>query len=105
MILPCVPICWASMTRGLCLVNAPYLGNLFETMVVNDFLKRFLHFGEKPSMYFLRSRDGLEIDLIIEREGKLHSFEIKSTMTIYPKYVIFNKQYGFLKGVYTKPNK
>lgn len=68
------------------LVNTPYFGNLFETMVVNDFLKRFLHSGEKPSMYYLRSRDGLEVDLIIEREGKLHLFEIKSAMTIYPKH-------------------
>ncbi|HLF85519.1 MAG TPA: ATP-binding protein [Nitrospiria bacterium] len=68
------------------LVNAPYFGNLFETMVVSDFLKRFLHFGEKPSMYYLRSRDGLEIDLIIERESRLHLFEIKSAMTIFPKH-------------------
>lgn len=68
------------------LANTPYFGNLFETMVVNDLLKRFLHFGEKPSMYYLRSMDGLEIDLIIEREGKLHLFEIKNAMTIYPKH-------------------
>ncbi|NOZ64877.1 MAG: ATP-binding protein [Caldiserica bacterium] len=70
------------------LVNGPSFGNLFETMVVCDFLKRFLHFGERPSMYYLRSRDGLEIDLAIEREGKLHLFEIKNTMTITSKHAL-----------------
>ncbi|MCP5008184.1 MAG: DUF4143 domain-containing protein [Planctomycetes bacterium] len=55
-------------------------------MIVCDFLKRFLHFGQRPSMYYLRSRDGLEIDLVIELEGKLHLFEIKSSMTITSKH-------------------
>ncbi len=66
--------------------SGPYLGNLFETMIVSDFLKRFLNFGEKPSIYYLRSRDGLEVDLVIEYEGKMHLFEIKSAMTITPKH-------------------
>ncbi len=70
------------------LMNGPSFGNLFETMVVCDFLKRFLHFGERPSMYYLRSRDGLEIDLVIEREGKLHLFEVKSAMTITSKHAL-----------------
>jgi len=68
------------------LAKGPSFGNLFETMVVCDFLKRFLHFGERPSMYYLRSRDGMEIDLVIEREGKIHLFEIKSAMTITSKH-------------------
>jgi hypothetical protein len=69
------------------LINGPSLGNLFETMVVCDFLKRFLHFGQMPSMYYLRSRDNLEIDLVIEQGGKLHLFEIKSVMTVNVKHV------------------
>ncbi|MDI6733820.1 MAG: ATP-binding protein [Planctomycetota bacterium] len=70
------------------LVNHPCFGALFETMVIGDFLKRFLNSGQKPSLYYLRSRDGLEIDLVIEQEGKLHLFEIKSTMTITPKHAV-----------------
>ncbi|MBU1262459.1 ATP-binding protein [bacterium] len=70
------------------LVNHPSFGALFETMVICDFLKRFLNFGQKPSLYYLRSRDGLEIDLVIEQGGKLHLFEIKSTMTITPKHAV-----------------
>ena len=68
------------------LLNSPSFGNLFETMIVTDFLKRFLHFGQMPSMYYLRTRDGLEIDLVLELGQKLHLFEIKSAMTILPKH-------------------
>ena len=68
------------------LMNSPHFGNLFETMVVIDFLKRFLHSGQMPSMYYLRTRDGLEIDLVLELGQKLHLFEIKSTMTMFPKH-------------------
>ncbi|HAJ34015.1 MAG TPA: GTP-binding protein [Candidatus Atribacteria bacterium] len=69
------------------LLKSPHFGNLFETMIVNDFLKKFLHFGDRASMYYLRSRDGLEVDLLIEIGGFLHLFEIKSSMTITSKYI------------------
>jgi len=68
------------------LLNSPHFGNLFETMIITDFLKRFLHFGQMPSMYYLRTQDGMEIDLILEINGKLHLFEIKSSMTILAKH-------------------
>lgn len=68
------------------LINNPNFGNLFETMIISDFLKRFLHFGQMPSMYYLRTRDGLEIDLVLEIGQKLHLFEIKSAMTVIPKH-------------------
>lgn len=68
------------------LLNSPSFGNLFETMIVTDFLKRFLHFGQLPSIYYLRTRDGLEVDLVLEIGQKLHLFEIKSAMTILPKH-------------------
>jgi len=68
------------------ILNSPSFGNLFETLIVTDVLKRFLHSGEIPSLYYLRSRDGLEIDLVIELAQKLHLFEIKSAMTIWPKH-------------------
>lgn len=74
------------------LLRSPSFGSLFETMIICDFLKRFLHFGEKTSMYYLRSRDGLEVDLVIEIRGKLHLFEIKSSMTIIPKHTVSLKK-------------
>ncbi|MBI4051235.1 MAG: ATP-binding protein [Elusimicrobia bacterium] len=68
------------------LVHSPSFGPLFETMVVCDFLKRFLHSGQKPPLYYLRSRDGLEVDLVVDLEDRLHLFEIKSAVTITPKH-------------------
>jgi uncharacterized protein len=68
------------------LLKSPNFGNLFETFVVADFWKRFLHFGQMPSMYYLRTRDGLEVDLVIELGQKLYLFEIKGMMTILPKH-------------------
>jgi hypothetical protein len=68
------------------LFNSPSFGSLFETLVVTDVLKRFLHAGELPSLYYLRTRDGMEIDLVIELGQKLHFFEIKGAMTVWPKH-------------------
>lgn len=64
------------------LLGSPYFPHLFESFVVTDFWKRFLHFGELPSLYYLRTRDGLEVDLVIELNQKFHLFEIKSGATI-----------------------
>ena len=63
------------------LLNGPSFGCLFETAVVNDFLKRFLNFGRMPALYYLRTRDGLEVDLVME-SGRNLPFEIKTSMTI-----------------------
>jgi hypothetical protein len=76
------------------LLRAPYFGNLFETMVVCDFLKRFLNFGSRPSMYYLRSRDGLEVDLVIDLAGLLHLFEIKGAATITDRHAVSLKRLG-----------
>ncbi len=37
--------------------------------------------GRKPDLYFWRSHDGLEVDLLIVINGKLHPVEIKLTAT------------------------
>lgn len=66
------------------LLGSPHWGPLFETMIVTDTLKRFLHAGQLPALYYLRTRDGLEIDLVIENAEKLHLFEIKAGATIIP---------------------
>jgi predicted AAA+ superfamily ATPase len=68
------------------LLNSPYFPHLFETLIITDFWKRFLHSGKIPSLYYLRTRDGLEIDMVIEANQKLHLFEIKSGATIFPKH-------------------
>jgi predicted AAA+ superfamily ATPase len=68
------------------LFKSPHFGALFETLVVTDVWKRHLQTGEKPSLYFFRTRDGLETDLVVEDGNKLRLFELKSGMTIVPKH-------------------
>ncbi len=68
------------------LLHSPHWGSLFETFVVTDVLKRFLHSGQMPSMYYFRTQDGLEVDLVVEHKEKLYLFEVKSAMTILPKH-------------------
>lgn len=52
-------------------------GAIFETHVVAEILKSAWHRVERPSLWFYRDRDGREIDLVIERDGRLHPIEIK----------------------------
>lgn len=68
------------------LLDSPYFPHLFETFVIIDFLKRFLNFGQMPSMYYLRTRDKMEVDLALEIGQKVHLFEIKSSATITPNH-------------------
>ena len=70
------------------LLSSPHYGHLFETFIVMDFWKRFLHFGKMPSLYYLKTRDGLEIDLVIEYNQKLYLFEIKSNATITSQHAV-----------------
>lgn len=69
------------------LIHHPQYGALFETYVVTDFFKRYYHHGLDPRLYYLRTQDGLEVDLVIEDTQKLHLIEIKSSATITPVHV------------------
>jgi hypothetical protein len=48
---------------------------------VTEAAKTFMALGQKPDMYFWRSHDGLEVDLLIMIGGKLQAIEIKQTAT------------------------
>ena len=65
------------------LLSSPHFSALFETFIVTDCLKRYLHAGQMPSLYYLRTRDDLEVDLVLESGGKLHLFEVKSSCLLY----------------------
>jgi len=64
------------------LFNSPHFGNLFETFIVVDIWKKYLHFGEQAAMYYLKTRDGLEVDLVLEDHQKLCLIEIKGSSTV-----------------------
>ena len=54
-------------------------GAFFETFVIMEILKGWVHNGERPEFFFYRdSKAQKEIDLLIRAEGVLHPVEIKS---------------------------
>ena len=56
----------------------PLKGALFETMVVNEFLKARRNAGRRDQLYFWRDNIGTEIDLVLEQGQALAGVEIKS---------------------------
>ena len=60
----------------------PLRGALFETMVVNEFLKSRANTGVREPLYFWRDNIGTEVDLILERGQDIAAVEIKSGITV-----------------------
>jgi predicted AAA+ superfamily ATPase len=53
------------------------LGALFETCVVNLIHRQFVTLAVPPLAYHWRTAAGAEVDLILERDGKLYPVEVK----------------------------
>ncbi len=56
-------------------------GALLEGWAVTEAVKAFMSRGRKPELYFWRSHDGLEVDLLVAIRGRLVPVEIKLTAT------------------------
>ena len=54
-------------------------GAFFEGWVVVETIKAFLNRGMKPDVYFWRSGDGLEVDLLVGVQGRWLPVEVKLT--------------------------
>ena len=79
-------------------LQGPQFGPLFETMVVSEWLKAFHHRGERPELYYWRSKQGLEVDLVVDRNGRLHPIEIKATATLLPGHMDSIEKFRELAG-------
>jgi predicted AAA+ superfamily ATPase len=63
-------------------LEGPMAGALFENYCVQESVKIFANRGEQPRLSYLRTNNGLEVDLIIEGPGmKPLPVEIKSSRT------------------------
>ena len=60
----------------------PLRGNLFETFVMAEIVKSIFNSGERPGLYFWRDSNGVEVDVLIEREGRILPIEIKAGKTV-----------------------
>ena len=73
-------------------------GFILETAVLGELVKDFMHWGKDPSIYFWRTAGGLEVDFVVEHEGRLIPIEVKLSAT--PKramadgIVAFQKDYA-----------
>lgn len=63
------------------LLNGPLSGALFENYCLQETVKCFYNKGRDLNIYYLRTHNGLEIDLIIEKSLKIYPLEIKLTKT------------------------
>ena len=59
------------------LAVSPLLGALFESFVVQDIHGQFVQLQTPPLAHHWRSAGGAEVDLVLERDGRLHPIEIK----------------------------
>jgi len=63
-------------------------GSLFENFVISEVIKMQHHTGQKPTVYYWRDNNGVEIDCIVEdASGQLHALEIKGGATINSDYI------------------
>lgn len=61
-------------------------GNLFENMIVTEFLKDAFNKGEEPALTFWRDSSGHEVDLLQSINGLQNAYEIKSGATFSTEY-------------------
>ena len=62
-------------------LHDPLRGSLFENLVVVEALKQRANAGLPPDLWFLRTSDGFEIDLLRSSARQLRPIEIKSAVT------------------------
>ena len=55
----------------------PMGGFLFETHLLTEVLKTFRHRAREAEVYFWRTRDGQEIDFLVESDGQVFPVEVK----------------------------
>ena len=58
-------------------------GELFENMVISEFMKQAYAQGREPSLYFWRDSNNEEVDLLSEQGTTLECHEIKSAATMH----------------------
>lgn len=60
----------------------PLRGAIFESWCVAELMKQRLHRGLQPVMFHYRQVSGLEVDLLIQEDARLHLLEFKSGQTV-----------------------
>jgi len=64
------------------LLRASVGGHIFENMVIVEFMKRLSKIPQRVEYSFYRTASGVEVDLVVERGGKMEAYEIKFAKTL-----------------------
>jgi predicted AAA+ superfamily ATPase len=64
------------------LLKGPMAGAIFENYLLQETVKSFFNQGLIPNIFYLRTHNGLEIDLLIEKENILYPIEFKLSKTL-----------------------
>lgn len=59
----------------------PLRGNLFENLVVSEMMKRVKNADNGDELFFFRTSDGIEVDILVRTDNGFRPVEIKSAMT------------------------
>jgi len=82
--------------------SGPMGSAILETVVLSEIVKTLTHRGIEPKIYFWRTLAGLEVDFIVESEGKLIPIEVKLSTTPHPRMAssikIFLNDFGNKTG-------
>lgn len=61
-------------------------GALFENLMVSELLKEIFNEGERDNLFYWRDKTGNEVDILMEKAGKLTAIELKAGETISSDY-------------------
>lgn len=59
------------------LLNGAMAENIFETYVLGELLKSYYNVGKKPSLYFYRDKNSVEIDFLFYENDTIYPIEVK----------------------------
>jgi uncharacterized protein len=73
--------------------HGPAAGALAETAVIAEWIKAFRSRGHEPRIYHWNAHGGVEIDLVVEWDGRLYAVEVKSTASPVPTHAAGLRQW------------
>lgn len=82
------------------LAGHPLYGAVFETFVISEVLKSFVHRGQRPPLYYWRDRAGHEVDALLDMGTRMIAIEVKAGRTIPSDCFKGLQFFSGLKGVH-----
>lgn len=68
--------------------NGPMSGAIFENYIVSEIMKKVVHTRSDADLYYYRTSNGAEVDLIVDNKSERHWIEIKSSHTFRPEMIL-----------------